>query len=64
MGFRKKPKVHAVSKVWDDKGVLYWEMPAKDFDRLFAGQNVVVLDGVVCGSTIFGESSVIVLRGE
>lgn len=61
--FRKKPKVYTVSKVWDEKGILYWEMSAKDFDKLFANQNVVKINGKICGNTIFGENSVIVHRG-
>ena len=64
MIFRRKPHRRKVLKEWVEKGVNCWLMCAEDFDGMYAGVNVIVVNGKVCASLQFADSQVIVYRDE
>lgn len=60
----KKPHVHCVSQHREVQGFTYWYMPPRDFDNLFAGENVVKIDGKISASLQYAGEYVIVIREE
>ena len=62
--WKRKPEVYRVTKAWNEKGQTCWEVPAEEFDRLYAGQRVIMLDGKICSTIQFGMQAIIVFRGE
>ena len=62
LSLKKKPRVRHVLKVWTENGYECWLLSPKDFNRLYAGENVIEIDGKVRASLTFAGQDIIVYR--
>jgi len=62
MFWRRRPRIHHITRVYEDKGHIKWQMPAADFDELFKDADVFMIDGQIIGNLGHGEECVIVVR--
>jgi hypothetical protein len=63
--FGKKPHIHRILSVWEEKGVDCWLMPYKDFNCLYNRENVIRQpDGRICSTITFANNPIIVYRQE